>query len=316
MPSPGTRETAPRNPARSRAMRALGRFAILFACCFLAGACLRLPAMTYPYFCWDEHDYIAHNIYARTALRHFEVPYSNKWPLGHGMVYLLTRPWNPFSIVPYRIAMLVVDSASAALVGLWLTNGSFRVRLLTSLLYLAASSVCLRISPGIIVENMANLPLIAAGCVLMTARNSSIRWSLAIFFLAAACLVKPTAALPGLGLICGQLWFEWKYKEARIFREVIQIAVWSLIFISFIIGLYWLNTWNAPHYFWRSAVIYNALNNSILRNAPLRNYADVFLTGFAFFQYLTPALVFGAIAIIYSQAHQVSQGTCAFHLPL
>jgi hypothetical protein len=105
-------------------MRALGRFAILFACCFLAGLCLRWPALTYPYFCWDEHDYIAHNIYARTALGHFLIPYSNKWPLGHGIVYLLIRASDPFSIVPYRIATLTVDTASAVLPGLWFTNAS------------------------------------------------------------------------------------------------------------------------------------------------------------------------------------------------
>ena len=178
-----------------------------------------------------------------------------------------------------------------------------RARLVISLLYLVASSVCLRISPGIIVENMANLPLIAAGCIL--ARTSSIRWPLVIFFLAAACLVKPTAVFPGLGLICGQLWFQWKNNDCRIFREVIQIAMWSLIFISFIIGLYWLNMWNARDYFWPSAVVYNTLDNSILRSAPAGNYAYILLTGFAFFQYLTAALVLWVIAIGHSRTHQL-----------
>jgi hypothetical protein len=219
-------------------MKTLGRFAVLFACCFLVGVSLRWPALTYPYFCWDEHDYIAHNVYERAVLGHFEIPYSNKWPLGHGIVYLLTRPWNPFSIAPYRIAMLAVDTTSAVLLGLYFASASFRARLLVSLLYLIASSVCLRISQGIIVENMANLPLIAAACVLVG--SSPLRWRLTIFLLAAACLIKPTAVFPGFGLICGQVWFQWKCKQRPIFPELIQITVWCLIFISLIVGLYWL----------------------------------------------------------------------------
>src|SRR5207302_7813140 len=127
-----------------------------------------------------------------------------------------------------------------------------------SLLYLLVSSVCLRLSPGIIAENMANLPLIGAACILIYANSSFVAWAVSILCMALACLIKPTAALPGLGLVCSQLWWRTRVLKTPASRDIIQIIIWTLVFVSILVGLYWLNAWDVQHYFWRSAVIYNA----------------------------------------------------------
>jgi hypothetical protein len=276
-------------------------FVILFGCCFLFGLLIRWPALSYGYFCWDEHDYIAHNIYARQALGHFEIPYSNKWPLGHAIVYLLTRPFSPFAIEPYRIAMAIVDAASATLMGLWLGGNRLSRRLGIALTYLILASVCLRLSPGIIAENMANLPLIAAAHILFSAGRSAIVWPLVSLCLASACLVKPTAAVPGLGLLCGYFWCRWQDSRRIIWREMVQLGSWLVAAIAVLCGLYAVNAWNVQHYFWTSAVRYNT-SEAVFGARPLRDYADFLFAGFAFFQYLAPSVVLAVVAIIQFRA--------------
>src|SRR4051812_39246090 len=105
-------------------------YVLLFCCCLGAGILIRVPALNYGYVFWDEHDYIAHNIYARETLGHFEIPYSNKWPLAHGVVYLLTRLSSSFSIPAYRIAAIALDAAAAALIGLIFSDALGRRRAL------------------------------------------------------------------------------------------------------------------------------------------------------------------------------------------
>src|ERR1700686_151455 len=291
-------------------------FAILFACCLLFGLLIRWPGVSYSYFCWDEHDYVAHNIYARQALGHFEVPYSNKWPLGHAIVYLLTRPFSPFSIQPYRIAMLVVDAVGATLVGLWVGGNRLRWRLAVALLYLIVTSVCLRLSPGIIAENMVNLPLIAAALILFWARGSSILWPLVSLCLASACLVKPTAIVPGLGLLCGYFSYRWWDSRATVLREVVQLALSSFLTIALLGALYWLNAWHVQHYFWNSAVRYN-FSGAHFGARPLRDYADVLFSGFAFFQYLTPSLAVAVLVIIqFRRNHLSTENRRTFYLAI
>jgi hypothetical protein len=303
-----------RSTSSTTVVRTLGWWAVLFSSCLVLGLAVRGPALSFAYFCWDEHDYIAHNIYARESLGHFEIPYSNKWPLGHAMVYLLTRPFSPFSIAPYRVAMVAIDAASAALVGLWIGGNRFGARLGISSLYLLVSSVCLHLSPGIIAENMANLPLIAAVFVLASARRSFVAYSLSIFCLALACLVKPTAALPGLGLICVSLWCRTVDSRARLSSEIFQVAVWAFVFAALIVGLYWLNAWNAQQYFWRSAVLSNT-SAMIFGARRLSDCADLLFTAFAFFQYLTPALALGFVAIVQARRRQLNRDQACIFWP-
>lgn len=278
--------------------------AALLVVCLGAGLLIRLPGLHYSYFCWDEHDYIAHNIYARCSLGHFEIPYSNKWPLGHALIYVLTRAFDPFSIAGYRFASCVIDAATATMVAIIISG--FRRRrdaYIWAVLYILAESVCLRLSPGILAEGMANLPLVCAFAVLLYLREGWAKWLIAMSLLAAACLFKPTAVFPGLGLIVADLWIHRHQPVRENTTQVTRLTGSGLGLLLLLWFLYRCNVWNVQAYFWRSAVVYNT-SSSVFRVRPWRDYADVFLTGFAFFQYLIAPAVLAALAIRQSRSRE------------
>ena len=244
--------------------------------------------MTTPYFCWDEHDYIAHNIYHRLILGAFEIPFSNKWPLGHAIIYFLTTGQDPFSIWPYRVATSLVDAFTALFLALLACPGkeANRNRYLAAVLFSAALSVALRSSPGILAENLAN-PFLALGALCLQNLRSPAKAALfSVPLFACACWVKPTAVFPGLFMVGAYFWGIRKNQKAiLVFAGVVFVS------LSTSVGVFFFNSLWGSGNLMPSAWEYN-LSGSVFRTHPAHEYLDVVFTGVAFFQFLFPWLIF------------------------
>jgi hypothetical protein len=185
---------------------------------------IRIPGLGFEYFCWDEHDYIAHNIHNKIVLATFQVPYSNKWPLGHLLVYALTIPFDPFQISSYRIATALIDGTTSFLLTFILWK-KFCVGYPLSFVFGIFSSIaitaCLRSSMGIIVESAANLFLVSGLACLLLVGSKHLRMFLAVGFFCLACWTKPTAFFPALGMVLAD--FAEKFRQDKGRFEIFVI---------------------------------------------------------------------------------------------
>jgi len=249
---------------------------------------MRALSLNTPYFCWDEHDYIAHNIYHKLVIQGFEIPFSNKWPLGHALIYFLTKGCDPFQIISYRIVTTALDSVTAVLLGFLVCPQRDPKRNLWAVvaLFSAALSIPLRSSAGILAESLAN-PFLAIGALcLQGCRSSSLGGIGSVISFACACWIKPTAVFPGL-LMAGS--FLWPHRKN--WRPVLFFCGTVLVcsFISLLV--FGFNNSFGSGYFLPSALQYN-FSSSHFGLRPMKAYLDVFFTGVSFFEFSFPWLIF------------------------
>lgn len=280
-------------PVRSQAVNFFAWIPLfLFALATSLG--LRIFSIHNPYFCWDEHDYIAHNIYHKLQLSNFEIPFSNKWPLGHIIIYFLTSGCNPFDIGTYRVATAFVDATTASLLAYLACpgKGERRNRWVAVALFSGALTVVLRSSAGILAESLANPFLVAGVLGLQKLRSACLGAAISVFFFACACWVKPTAFLPAL-LVAS--FFLWHQRQNRgvflIFSSV------SLISLGLSLGVFFWNQVYGSGLFFLSAIKYN-FSDSVFGPRAFWGHLDVVLAGVAFFQFTFPWLLFTALLLL------------------
>jgi hypothetical protein len=284
---------------------------VLLAVSVTATLLVRWPGLSFEYYCWDEHDYIAHNIYNKLSIEGFEVPFSNKWPLGHLLIYLLTYFSDPFAIHSYRLATALIDATTAAVLAftIWRwSNVSYQWSLFISLFASLAISVCLRSSPGIIAENIANMFLVGGFSSFVLSRGNSWHHVVSFILFALACWVKPTAAFPASGVVLGYFFVGW-VKGNISWIELYRWATICLIIIGACFALYFANAYNLQKYFSTSAIMYN-LSSSHFSPSSLSEKFDVARVGTAFFQFMFPVFGLYAYALITSRGEHMLVINC------
>jgi hypothetical protein len=204
------------------------------------------------------------------------------------MIYFLTKGWDPFQIMPYRVVTAALDSITAVLLGFLVCAQRDPKRNLWVVvaLFSAVLSIPLRSSAGILAESLAN-PFLAIGALcLQGCRSPSLGAIGSIISFACACWIKPTAIFPGL-LMAGS--FLWPHRQN--WRAILSFGGTALFCALLSLWVIGLNTAVGSGYLIPSALQYN-FSSSHFGLRPMINYLDVLYTGVAFFEFLFPWLIF------------------------